>query len=119
MFQFIRNRRPSVVGLILGSIVGLMVGGGYGATSAWLCSGIRKCPASWEPFVIVSAIIFVLIVVFTVIFMVIGAKAYKILDTSIGGEKAYEPSLGTDVVELDGGGGGATSSSGSGEQGQA
>ncbi len=86
--------------MILGTIVGLMVAGGYGGTSAWLCSGIRKCPASWEPFVLVSVIIFVLIVAFTVVFMVIGAKAYKIFDTSIGGEKAYEPSIGTTTVEL-------------------
>jgi hypothetical protein len=102
MFRFLGNRRPVVVGLILGSVFGLMIGSGYGLTSAWLCSGIRKCPASWEPFALVSAIIFVVVLVFVVIVSVFGAKAYKIFDTSIGGKKAYEPSVGTDVVERSG-----------------
>ena len=80
--------------MILGTLIGLMIGGGYGATSAWLCSGIRNCPASWEPFVIVSSIIFVLVLVSTVVVSVIGAKAYKIFDTSIGGDAAYAASGG-------------------------
>jgi hypothetical protein len=102
MFRFIGNRRPAVIGLILGSALGLMVAIGYGGTSAWLCSGIRKCPASWEPFVIVSAIIFVLILVAVIIMSVVMARLYKIFDTSIGGEKAYEPSIGTTMRDGDG-----------------
>jgi|TARA_B100000959_G_C14980181_1_gene623140 hypothetical protein len=89
MLSFIFRRRPAVAGLMIGSIAGLLVAGGYGLTSAWLCSGIRKCPASWEPFVFVSVIIFVVIVVVAVIVSILGAKAYKIFDTSIGGDKAY------------------------------
>ena len=94
MIGFIFRRRPAVVGLILGTAIGLMIGGGYGVTSAWLCSGIRNCPASWQPFVVVSSIIFVLALVSTVIVSVIGAKAYKIFDTSIGGDAAYAASGG-------------------------
>jgi hypothetical protein len=94
MIRYIFTRRPAVVGLILGTLIGLMIGGGYGATSAWLCSGIRNCPASWEPFVFVSSIIFVVTLVSTVIVSVIGAKAYKIFDTSIGGDAAYVSSGG-------------------------
>ena len=97
MLSFIFRRRPAVVGLVLGTLLGLMFGGAYGLTSAWLCSGIRKCPASWEPFAIVSAVIFLVILVTTVIISIFGAKAYKIFDTSIGGEKSYEPSIGTDI----------------------
>jgi hypothetical protein len=77
-----------------------MVGIGYGGTSAWLCSGIRNCPASWEPYVIVSAVFFIGITVSGVIVAVVGARLYKIFDTSIGSDKAYEPSIGTDIVEL-------------------
>jgi MFS family permease len=94
MFQFITNRRPSIIGLIFGVAIGLMVAIGYGSTSAWLCSGISKCPASWQPFFYVSAIIFVLITVSTVLLAVFGAKVYKVFDTSIGGDKAYEASGG-------------------------
>ena len=95
MIGFIFRKRPAVAGLILGTLIGLMIGGGYGATSAWLCSGIRKCPASWEPFVFISSIIFVVVVITTMIVAVGGARAYKIFDTSIGGDKAYEPSIGS------------------------
>jgi hypothetical protein len=104
MIGFIFRKRPAVAGLILGTLIGLMIGGGYGATSAWLCSGIRKCPASWEPFVVVSSIIFVLVLISTVAVSVLGAKAYKIFDTSIGGDAAYGAS---------GGRGGESSSNGS------
>jgi hypothetical protein len=95
MFRFLGKRRPLVIGLILGTLLGLMIAAGYGATSAWLCSGIRKCPASWEPFVLISSIIFVVVVITTMIVAVGGARAYKIFDTSIGGDKAYEPSIGS------------------------
>ena len=104
MIGFIFRKRPAVAGLILGTLIGLMIGGGYGATSAWLCSGIRKCPDSWEPFVVVSSIIFVLVLISTVAVSVLGAKAYKIFDTSIGGDAAYGAS---------GGRGGESSSNGS------
>lgn len=101
MFRFIGNRRPAVAGLILGTALGLMVGAGYGLTSGWLCSGISKCPASWEPFVIVSTIIALFVLVATVIVSIIGARLYKIFDTSIGGEKAYEQSIGSPRDEDD------------------
>ena len=100
MLQFIRNRRPAVNGLILGATVGLMVAVGYGGTSAWLCTGIRKCPVSWEPYVLVSSIFFVGITVAGVVISYFGAKAYRIFDTSIGGDKAYEPSIGTMMTEI-------------------
>ena len=99
MFQFIRNRRPAVIGLILGATVGLMVAVGYGGTSAWLCTGIRKCPASWEPYVIVSSIFFVGLTVAGVAIAYFGAKVYQIFDTALGSDKAYEPSIGTTMTE--------------------
>jgi hypothetical protein len=95
MFRFIRNRRPLGVGLIYGTVLGLMIAIGYGSTSAWLCSGIRKCPASWEPFVYVSLVIFLIVLFTAIVIAVVGARAYKIFDTSIGGDKAYEPSIGS------------------------
>jgi len=88
--------------MILGTALGLMIAVGYGATSSWLCSGISKCPGSWEPFVIVSSIIFFFVLVATIIVAIIGARLYKIFDTSIGGERAYEPSIGTDMTDSDG-----------------
>jgi len=94
MFRFIGRRRPAVAGIILGTMLGLAVAVGYGATSAWLCSGISKCPASWEPFVLVSAIIFFVILAIMIVVSIVGARLYKIFDTSIGGERAYEPSIG-------------------------
>jgi hypothetical protein len=40
------------------------------------------------------------LVLFTAIFVaVLGAKVYKIFDTSIGGAKAYEPSIGSPRYE--------------------
>lgn len=95
MFRFIGRRRPAVAGIILGTVLGLMVAIGYGATSAWLCSGISKCPASWEPFVLVSSIILFVILAIMIVVSIVGARVYKIFDTSIGGEKAYEPSIGS------------------------
>ncbi len=102
MFSFVGKRRPLVAGLIIGSVLGLMIGGGYGVTSAWLCSGIARCPASWQPFALISSIIFVLVVIATVVVAVVGAKLYRIFDTSIGGDRAYEPSVGTNTEEVSG-----------------
>lgn len=102
MFRFIGNKRPLVAGLILGTLLGAMIAIGYATTSAWLCSGIRKCPASWEPYVYVSAIILIVTLITTVIVSIIGARAYKIFDTSIGGAKAYEPSIGSPRDDEDG-----------------
>jgi hypothetical protein len=48
-----------------------------------LCSGISRCPASWQPFVLVSGIIFVLVVLATVVVAVFGAKLYKVFDTAL------------------------------------
>lgn len=89
MFQFIGRRRPSVVGLIVGGTIGLAVALGYALTGAWLCTGIRACPASWEPFALVSSIIFVLITLAGVFVAVVGAKLYKIFDTALGSEAAF------------------------------
>ena len=83
MFNFVHKRRPSIVGLILGSTVGLMIALGYGLPSIWLCSGIRKCPESWIPFAVVAAIIFILITPIGVAVAVIGARLYKIFDTAL------------------------------------
>ena len=70
--------------MIIGGMVGLAVAFGYALTGAWLCTGIRGCPASWEPFALVSSIIFVLITVFGVVVAVVGAKLYRIFDTALG-----------------------------------
>lgn len=83
MFQFIGKRRPSVKGLIVGGAAGLAGAAAYAATSGWLCSGIRQCPASWEPYAVVSSIIFVVITVAGVIVAVVGAKLYEIFDTAL------------------------------------
>ena len=83
MFQFIGKRRPSVKGLIVGGVAGLAVAVAYAATSGWLCSGIRDCPASWEPYAVVSSIIFVSITVAGVIAAVVGAQLYRIFDTAL------------------------------------
>lgn len=72
------------MGLIVGGTIGLAVALGYALTGAWLCTGIRACPASWEPFALVSSIIFVLITLAGVFVAVVGAKLYKIFDTALG-----------------------------------
>ena len=82
MFRFIRNKRPAIVGLMFGGTIGLTVAVAYAATAGWLCSGIRACPARWEPYAIVSSIIFFGITVAGVIVAVIGARLYKIFDTA-------------------------------------
>ncbi len=89
MFQFIRKRRPAVKGLIIGVMVGLAVAIPYAATAGWLCSGIRACPASWEPYAVVASIIFVGIAVAGVIVGVIGAKLYQIFDTALDSDGGY------------------------------
>jgi ABC-type uncharacterized transport system permease subunit len=103
MLQFIRNRRPSVKGLIIGVLIGLAVSVAYGATAGWLCSGIRKCPASWEPFAIVSSIIFVLITVGSIGVAVVVAKLYRVFDTSLvirdDGESSYSEVVRTTYPE--------------------
>ena len=83
MFNFVYKRRPAIVGLILGSTVGLMIALGYSLTSIWLCSGIRKCPENWVPFAVVAAIIFIVIAPIGVAVAVIGARLYKIFDTAL------------------------------------
>ena len=83
MFNFVRKRRPAIVGLILGATIGLMIALGYGITSIWLCSGIRKCPDNWVPFAIVTAIIFMVITPIGVIVAVVGSRLYKIFDTAL------------------------------------
>lgn len=77
------------MGLIVGGTIGLAVALGYALTGAWLCTGIRACPASWEPFALVSSIIFVLITLAGVFVAVVGAKLYKIFDTALGSEAAF------------------------------
>ena len=69
--------------MIGGGAAGLAVAVAYAATSGWLCSGIRDCPASWEPYAVVSSIIFVSITVAGVIAAVVGAKLYRIFDTAL------------------------------------
>ena len=83
MFNFVRKRRPAIVGLILGATIGLMIALGYGITSIWLCSGIRKSPDNWVPFAIVTAIIFMVITPIGVIVAVVGSRLYKIFDTAL------------------------------------
>ncbi|MDA1280010.1 MAG: hypothetical protein O3B95_08205 [Chloroflexi bacterium] len=89
MIAFIRRRHASVIGLLVGGLVGLAAAAGYGGTSAWLCSGIRNCPVSWEPFVLVSSIIFVVLTVTGIFAAMVVARLYKIFDTATGGEAAY------------------------------
>jgi hypothetical protein len=87
------------VGLIVGGTIGLAVALGYALTGAWLCTGIRACPASWEPFALVSSIIFVLITLAGVVVAVVGAKLYKIFDTALGvdgGEATFPESSDSD-----------------------
>ncbi len=71
------------MGLIVGGTIGLAIALGYALTGAWLCTGIRSCPASWVPFAVVSSIIFVLITLVGVVVAVVGAKLYKIFDTAL------------------------------------
>ena len=84
MFKFIAKKHPAIAGLILGSIIGLMVAGGYGGMSAWVCSGIRTCPASWQPFVLVSSIIFLIVFLMVFVATIVFVRLYRILDTSTG-----------------------------------
>tara|TARA_B100000029_G_scaffold516259_1_gene628233 strand:+ start:3509 stop:3769 length:261 start_codon:yes stop_codon:yes gene_type:complete len=84
MFRFIANKSPVNAGLIFGFIIGLMVAGGYGGMSAWVCSGIRTCPASWEPFVLVSSIIFLIVFLIVFVATIVFVRLYRILDTSTG-----------------------------------
>ncbi|MDP6665814.1 MAG: hypothetical protein QF357_00275 [Dehalococcoidia bacterium] len=88
MFQFIGRRRPAVAGLIIGGAVGLIAALGYGLTGAWLCTGIRACPASWQPFALVSSIIFAVVTVIGVFVAIVGARLYRIFDTALGTENA-------------------------------
>ncbi len=83
--------------MIIGGTAGLVVAVAYAATAGWLCSGIRACPASWEPFALVSSIIFVVITVAGIVVSLVGAKLYKIFDTAL-------------VIDDDGEGGDAASS---------
>ena len=69
--------------MIVGGAAGLAAAVAYAATSGWLCSGIRNCPVSWEPYAVVSSIIFVVITVAGVIVAVVGAKLYEIFDTAL------------------------------------
>ncbi len=95
MFRFIANRTPAVAGLIIGSVLGLLIAGGYGGTSAWLCSGISACPASWQPFVLVSSIIFLIVFLLVFVATIFFVRLYRIFDTSNGGASAYRPSIGS------------------------
>ncbi len=103
MFHFIGKRRPSVKGLIVGGAAGLIIAVAYAATAGWLCSGIRKCPVSWEPFALVSSIIFVLITVFSIVAAVVTAKLYRIFDTALvindDGDATYSESVRTSYPE--------------------
>lgn len=85
MLKFIRRRRPAVAGLIIGSLVGLVAALAYGLTSGWLCSGIRNCPVSWQPFVLVSSIFFVVPTILGSITATVGVRLYRIFDTALGG----------------------------------
>ena len=108
MFQFIGRRRASVIGLIIGGTIGLAAAVGYGATGAWLCSGIRNCPVSWEPFALVSSIIFTALTLAGVVMAMIVVRLYKIFDTATGGEVAYSSQGGRGgerTAGLDGGSG--------------
>ena len=110
MFQFIGKRRPSVKGWIIGGTTGVIVAAAYGATAGWLCSGIRGCPASWEPYALVSSIIFVAITITGVIAGFVGAKLYKIFDTALdneGGFTTFPPVGANGGSTLSGDGGGA------------
>ena len=72
--------------MIIGGLAGLVVATAYAATAGWLCSGIRACPVSWEPFAVVATIIFVVITVAGVVVAVVGAKLYRVFDTALASE---------------------------------
>ena len=93
MFNFIRNRRPATSGLIIGALLGLSAALGYGLMGAWLCTGIRACPPSWEPFALVLSIIFFLITLASVFAVAIGARLYKIFDTALVVDDSTKPVL--------------------------
>ena len=103
MFHFIGKRRPSVKGLIIGGTAGLVIAVAYAATAGWLCSGIRNCPASWEPFALISSIIFVLTTVFGTVVAVVSAKLYRVFDTALvindDGDATYSESVRTSYPE--------------------
>ena len=50
------RRKAAIVGALVGAFFGLIFFAAYGVTSAWICSGVRSCPGSWQPFAIVSGI---------------------------------------------------------------
>jgi|TARA_B100002003_G_scaffold246664_1_gene276781 hypothetical protein len=58
---------------------------------AWLCTGIRACPPSWEPFALVLSIIFFVITLICVFAAVIGARLYKIFDTALVVDDSTKP----------------------------
>ncbi len=69
---------------------------GYTLTSAWLCTGIRDCPVSWEPYVGTAVVIFVPITIAGIIVAIVGAKLYEIFDTALVEDTAPAESSGTD-----------------------
>ena len=50
------QKKAVITGSIIGGIFGILFFGAYGLIAAWICDGLRSCPAHWAPYVIFAVI---------------------------------------------------------------